>query len=211
MSYLRSPERQRQILDCARKVFALRGYHGANVAHICAEAGIGRGTLYLYFDNKRAVLVAMLEEVLGKVRALMQRRIIPRLTREVAAALTREQVVAFCERRLGDLMAVVFGDQQTLRIVLREAVGLDVDIDKILASVDEALISIVERDLVTSRDELGLVRKDLDLRHVATLIVGGVEKLALAALRDDDNPDLAALIRSVVQFNLFGTMEGGAR
>ena len=211
MAYLRSPERQRQILSCARKVFAERGYHGANVSHICAEAGIGRGTLYLYFENKRAVLVAMLEDVLGRVRALMQKRIIPKVSREIAASLTREQVVQFCERRLSELLSMVFADEQTLRIVLREAVGLDVDIDKLLTSVDQALIGIVERDLIASRDELGLVRKDLDLHHVATMVVGGVEKLALAALRGDTKPDLPALIRSVVQFHLYGTMEGGSR
>ena len=212
MSYLRSPERQRQILDCARKVFAERGYHGANVSHICAEAGIGRGTLYLYFENKRAVLVAILEELLGRVRATMGRRHMPRISREQAAALTREQIVSFCEYRLGELLGVVFSDQQNLRIVLREAVGLDVDIDKILVSMDTAMIAIVERDLSAARDELGLVRPELDLGHVATLIVGGVEKLALAALRAETPPDLPMLIRSMVQFHLYGTMQqGGAR
>ncbi len=213
MSYLRSPERQRQILSCARKVFAERGFHGANVSHICAEAGIGRGTLYLYFENKRAVLVAILEDLVSRVKALMARRHIPRIPRETARALTRDQIVAFSEGRLAELLGVVFSDQQTLRIVLREAVGLDVDIDKILATMDATLISIVERDLIAARDELGLVRDGIDLHHVATMVVGGVEKLALAALRGDIASDLPALIRSVVQFHLYGTMkpqaEGG--
>src|SRR5690349_12172910 len=71
MSYKRSEARQRQIPSCPQRVFAERGYHAANVSHICAAAGIGRGTLYLYFANKRAVLTAILRETLDRVRALM--------------------------------------------------------------------------------------------------------------------------------------------
>src|SRR5689334_719922 len=74
MSYMRSPARQRQILDCAKRVFAERGFHAANVSHICAAAGIGRGTLYQYFANKRSVLQAILREALERVRALMEKQ-----------------------------------------------------------------------------------------------------------------------------------------
>src|SRR5207344_731174 len=72
MSYMRSEDRQRQILACAKRVFAERGFHAANVSHICAAAGIGRGTLYQYFANKRSVLTAILRETLERVRALME-------------------------------------------------------------------------------------------------------------------------------------------
>ena len=74
MSYMRSEARQRQILACAKRVFAERGFHAANVSHICAAAGIGRGTLYQYFANKRSVLTAILRETLERVRALMERQ-----------------------------------------------------------------------------------------------------------------------------------------
>src|SRR5579862_7298580 len=74
MSYMRSEARQRQILSHAKRVFAERGFHAANVSHICEAAGIGRGTLYQYFANKQAVLTAILRETLERVRALMERQ-----------------------------------------------------------------------------------------------------------------------------------------
>ena len=46
MSYMRSEERQRHILEHAKRVFAERGFHAANVSHICAAAGIGHVWLY---------------------------------------------------------------------------------------------------------------------------------------------------------------------
>src|SRR5436190_17426847 len=99
MSYMRSPERQRQILACAKRVFAERGFHAANVSHICEAAGIGRGTLYLYFQNKRAVLTAILRETLDRVRALMERQSAEvmfappeKITRTVAIEWTAKQL-----------------------------------------------------------------------------------------------------------------------
>src|SRR4029077_16618646 len=74
MSYMRSPERKRRILDCAKRVFAERGFHAANISHICEAAGIGRGTLYQYFANKRSVLTAILRETLDRVKGLMERQ-----------------------------------------------------------------------------------------------------------------------------------------
>jgi hypothetical protein len=65
------------------------------------------------------------------------------------------------------------------------------------------LISVVERDLIASRDA-GFTR-DLDPRSVATMIVGGIEKLALRALRSDEPVDLAALAREAARLHAIGT------
>ena len=64
MAYMRSDARARQILACAKRVFAARGFNAANISHICEEAGIGRGTLYQYFANKHALLETILRETL---------------------------------------------------------------------------------------------------------------------------------------------------
>ncbi len=199
---MKSQLRQRQILDCAKRVFARRGFHAANISHICAEAGIGRGTLYQYFRNKKAVFTAILRETLERVRALMEER------RQVGLPrpdnLGREEVVAFSARRLREVLAAVFEDEATLRITLREAVGLDVDIEKLLGEIDDSLISIVEADLRMFQ-QAGFVR-DLDPRVSATLLVGGVEKLALTALRSDEPVDLDALAAETARLHCTGTL-----
>jgi AcrR family transcriptional regulator len=204
MSYMRSPDRQRQILECAKKVFAERGFHAANISHICREAGIGRGTLYQYFANKKAVFTAILRETLGRVQSLMRRRSLAE-NMPAPETLRREQVVAWSARRLRELLGVVFEDQRTLRILLREAVGLDVDVEHILGEIDDGIISVVCRDLEAAR-AAGIVRADLDPRHTATLMVGGVEKLALAALRADGPVDLDALANEAARLHGVGVI-----
>ncbi|MEW5960369.1 MAG: TetR/AcrR family transcriptional regulator [Chloroflexota bacterium] len=53
--------RRTQILMGAAKVFAEKGYHKATTKEIALAAGVSEGTIYNYFDNKRELLVAMIE------------------------------------------------------------------------------------------------------------------------------------------------------
>lgn len=206
MSYMRSELRARQILDCAKRVFAERGFHAANISHICEAAGIGRGTLYQYFANKRAVLTAILRQMLDRIRAVMLLQEAEQLSLPAAPpeAITRTAVIEYTTRQLRALLGVAFEDEHTLRILLREAVGLDVDVEALLGEIDSALIAIVERSIVASQ-RAGFIRP-LDARAVATMVVGGVEKLALASLRGDAPIDLDALAREATQLHAIGTL-----
>jgi AcrR family transcriptional regulator len=56
-------QRRQDILDAARTVFARKGYADTVVEDIAEQAGIGKGTLYLYFPSKEQIyLAALLEE-----------------------------------------------------------------------------------------------------------------------------------------------------
>jgi len=48
--------REAAILGAALRIFAERGYGGARIEDIAEAAGIGKGTLYVYFSSKRALL-----------------------------------------------------------------------------------------------------------------------------------------------------------
>lgn len=66
----RKDERPDEIVSAALEVFVERGYAATRLEDVASRAGISKGTLYLYFDNKeelfkavvRASLVAPLEE-----------------------------------------------------------------------------------------------------------------------------------------------------
>lgn len=205
MAYMRSEARVRQILSCAKRVFAERGFRAANVSHICEAAGIGRGTLYQYFSNKRAVLEAILRETLGRVQALRERQRAKVATLPPPEQVTRAAAIEFEARALRELLEVVFEDEHTLRILLREAVGLDVGVEHILGEIDAALVSIVERDIVAAQ-RAGYLREPMDARAAAIMMVGGVEKLALDALRTDAPVDLDRLAREATHLHAIGTV-----
>lgn len=53
--------RRTQILEAAIRVFAERGFHRTTIRHIAKAAGVADGTIYNYFENKTALLLAMLD------------------------------------------------------------------------------------------------------------------------------------------------------
>ncbi|TYC65527.1 TetR/AcrR family transcriptional regulator [Stappia sp. BW2] len=50
----------RQILAGARKVFRAKGFDGASMEVIAKEAGVSKGTLYVYFNSKEALFEALI-------------------------------------------------------------------------------------------------------------------------------------------------------
>lgn len=63
---LSSPKRdmrQRQLLDAALRVFSRDGFDGASVASIADEAGVAKGSVYLYFDSKEALAGDLVRDV----------------------------------------------------------------------------------------------------------------------------------------------------
>jgi len=54
--------RREDILNAAERVFAARGFHGANVSEIAKEAQFATGTVYLYFKDKEDIYQALIEK-----------------------------------------------------------------------------------------------------------------------------------------------------
>jgi AcrR family transcriptional regulator len=64
---------RRAILDASLALFAKQGYHRTTVPDIVEAAGIGHGTFYEYFNNRRDVLVGLTTEA-GAARRQRQVR-----------------------------------------------------------------------------------------------------------------------------------------
>ena len=56
-------QKRQAILDAAAAEIARYGYDRANINTIAEHAGIGRGTIYLYFDSKDDVFSALLDTI----------------------------------------------------------------------------------------------------------------------------------------------------
>ena len=182
-SYMKADERRAQILTCARTVFAVRGFHGANIAAICKEAGIGRGTLYQYFDNKHDLFSAVLVDVAERIRAVLETR--PPLQNLVPGEkIPARMIIAFSQGRLRKMLEAIFVDEATLRLIVRESRGLGGALEEAIQSVDAIVLGALVADLETAA-KAGVIDCP-DPRLTALFVLGGVEKMVLAALADDD-------------------------
>ncbi len=54
--------KRQQILDGARKIFLAQGFDGASMGEIARTAGVSKGTLYVYFDNKEQLFETIAQE-----------------------------------------------------------------------------------------------------------------------------------------------------
>ncbi|WP_242939029.1 TetR/AcrR family transcriptional regulator [Thermosyntropha lipolytica] len=101
------------ILDAAVRVFSRRGYHEARMEEIALEAGIGKGTIYEYFDSK----LTLFQEVLGRSRDIYYNSLA--IENENSLSL-REKIrlvflshIRFCQENK-ELTRVVFWDTEIM-------------------------------------------------------------------------------------------------
>lgn len=62
-------EMQSKILDAALTCFLDQGYHATKMQDVARQAGLAKGTLYLYFQSKEALLLALLQRYFDDIRA----------------------------------------------------------------------------------------------------------------------------------------------
>ena len=56
-------EVRNKIMDAAMSVYADVGYHAATISGVAKAAGMGKGTLYLYFESKEALTVSLADRI----------------------------------------------------------------------------------------------------------------------------------------------------
>ena len=70
---MRTPDKRQRILSAATAVFAERDFHRVQVSEVAARAGVGKGTVYLYFPTKEHLQRVALEASLQGLRAEVEK------------------------------------------------------------------------------------------------------------------------------------------
>jgi AcrR family transcriptional regulator len=93
----RSRETVEAILDAAAQVFERRGYAAGTTNRIAERAGVSVGSVYEYFPNKDAIVVALAERELEHEREVLLAILTRAPAREPLASLLRRFVDAVVE------------------------------------------------------------------------------------------------------------------
>src|SRR3954464_12848049 len=118
---LQKSERRQQILSVAREAFSKRGYHQTTIDDIVAQAGVARGTFYLYFEDKRAVFSDLIDRFAAQLAMT-----IVRITTDDPAQSVAVQVRENIRRIIGTCL----GDRAMTKILFSDAVGVDPAFDR---------------------------------------------------------------------------------
>ncbi|HTO51755.1 MAG TPA: TetR/AcrR family transcriptional regulator [Myxococcota bacterium] len=160
---------RRRVLQAAESLFARGGYEATAMADVAERAGVGVGTLYHHFPDKRALLLALIDDW-GD--------------RELAHQRTHHDV----ERFLGGDPRAAFGDDlrrsyERLRreggfyLVLLELAERDSDarqrLNRINQLADERL-----REILALGQGRGVIRAEIDPLAAAVLVRRSIEAAA---------------------------------
>lgn len=117
----RLPDRRRRILDAARDLALERGWRATTIAEIAAAAGVGKGAVYLEFEDRTALLDAALLRSMRSATAEVHRR-----ATEAPGLIDLPAVYRFgIEAMLGEplLRALQTGDESVLGDHVRSVDG----------------------------------------------------------------------------------------
>ncbi len=181
-------ERRIELLDCARQVFAEKGYHAATVDDIAAKAGVARGTFYLYFDDRRGVFAALVDEFF--VRLTAQIRSID--------LESEEPPLVQLKRNLRRLVGLALAEPEMMKLLLHDAAGLDPELDEKLGTFYLAMSTFLEESLDEGQ-RIGLVRAG-DKPVMVALGIGGLKEILLRAVTGGLPADADALVEEIMRF-----------
>lgn len=175
---LRTQDRQdkrQAILQAARQVFARRGFEPATLDTVAREAGLAKGTLYLYFRSKEDLYFHTLLSLLEDMQACIRSR-----AGESGGALQRMRAIAagqfdfFLRHRDALQLFAPFSNPSLARLHKR-----------LLAPMMERWAEYVQRvtALVEEGKQAGSLRRDLESRQIALSFIGMTNQTAQALVR----------------------------
>lgn len=190
-------ERTDALYKAALTLFLERGIENVTVDDIAKQAGTAKGNFYRYATDKRELVEALLSPVsLGFDKAFTQ----------CEAALGRansngQLTSAFMGLAL-ELFEIVKAHPDVVRLWLQESRAPGVGARAPVASFEQALTQRTV-ELTTVAHRHGLLKK-IPPNVSALAVVGAVERLLIAHLRDNAFPNPADVVRHLVQLVMEG-------
>lgn len=176
-------DKRERLLAAAAAVFAERDFHRVQVSDVAERAGVGKGTVYLYFPTKDHLHRAALEASLEGIRAEVQSAVAADAPAEETLRRIVLAVLRFFWRR-----------QHLLTVVQRYEHGNG---GRRAALRRERVVRAIED--VLGRHRLGGSRSE---RHLAAAFLLGMARAAILEHAAGDRPD--AVARRLVDTFLHG-------
>lgn len=158
-------------MAAAQSVFAKRGYARSTVDDIVAEAGVARGTFYLYFGDKRDAFSALIDAFAERITASILRIDVEEEGRPVS-----EQVM----QNIRAILRVCLAERSLTKILFRDAVGVDPEFERKLGTFYDAVVQLLTESLKDGQ-ALGVVA-DGEPRVLAHLTIGAFKELLYQAV-----------------------------
>ena len=184
-------ERRQDLLNAASKVFASKGFHDAKVGDIAAAAKVAKGTVYLYFPDKRTIFVELIDSLFERLGAA------------ILTVDTDGDVAAQLKHNIRAVLSVLVDDPYTMRMLFSHASSLDPDFATKTESFYGGLKTLLTESLKEGQD-LGIVTPG-DTRLYASFTLGALKEI----LGDATTRTQSRRSREQIVEELFKLLAGG--
>lgn len=189
--------RREEIAEAAIKVFAEHGYRDASIARIAARMGAGHGTIYRYFENRRAIA----EYVLNRSLLRLTTVVTDEPPDASGSAVEYRAQVERIGRSLYDLM---IAEPDLASVVFFVAGEVDSEMRDQVQSTFDVVAEVTERYLHNGIDK-GFLDAALDTFTTASAIVGMIfEGARRVHLADDARVEGERWVAAVVRLMFDG-------
>jgi AcrR family transcriptional regulator len=149
----------RRLIVAAEAQFRRFGYRRTTIDDITADAGTGKGSLYLHFESKQAVYLAV-------VKASLER-----FVQSASRLLDGAAPIPSRLRSLVELTIQHYGEDELLQASLFGKPGLvDGDVARMAADVQRTRIRSLLRELLAIGQRENSVRADIDVDAAAAVV-----------------------------------------
>lgn len=164
-------DRRTRILSAAQEVFSLHGFRDAEVKQIAERAGVGKATIYKFFESKEALLLVVVEENLARMRDLA-------LSSLVGSSGDPLDRLENASRALARYISV---NQELVRVLIQEAGEFAGDIQRSYLDTIDQNLPIAEAFFESFRKEGHFVNVDTRtiVMTMVSLMIGAVYTWAL--------------------------------
>lgn len=188
----RRRERRAQMVRVATELIARNGYANTSVADVIAEAGVSRGTFYLYFEGRDALFDEILDAFIGDLEAAV----------EVISLEDATPTASLYENFLR-LIALLTDNRDLTKVLFREAVGLRPEVDERVNRFYRGMHAMVTGAL--EKGEIRGLLRPVDRAIVSSAIVGCVKEVIYThVVVGDRELDPAAITTAIFDFGLNG-------
>ena len=196
-------ERRGHILEKAAEVFSRKGYRMASVSDIVEEAGIGRGTFYLYFDSKKEIFLELIEAFFQGYADLLEEN-----HRDLERAFQGGgRVLQTWRNNMLRVLEYHRDNPYLTNIAYREAMGRDEDFS---ARVEE-LSRLAREKLVLEFKmmcERGMMR-ECDVEVVTSVVMGSTVYMVMEHLLRESGRDVCGLADMMVEYHIRALIPDG--
>ncbi len=188
---------RQEIIDAAFIEFSERGYHQTSISHIAKRLGIGHGTFYRYFENKRDILEHVIDSVCEKIRLAMAEANAP------TASKTLQDYEGQLARLGVSLGKILHETPGLFRILLLEATSIDPEMTRRITDFFDWCARQVDAYFENGIQQ-GFLRSDLDKEATAHLLVGMIFSTILMTINAGDQELLKRMNSAVRRMLLDG-------